>query len=67
MIAERRLSIRAAVQNDAKKPFMTVLLTPWLSFAQVTVGGKVKTIPGASLASAQLNGLAYLRAAYEQH
>ena len=61
MIIERRLSIRAAVDNDDQKPFMEILLTPWLCFALVPDAGRVKVIPGVSLASAQTRGLAYLR------
>jgi hypothetical protein len=61
MIAERRVTIRAALQNDTQKPFMEIILTPWLCFARVRLGKQIKTIPGASLASAQLNGLAFLR------
>ena len=61
MITERRRTIRAPQTKIIRPPFMQILLTPWLCFALVTVGGKVKAVPGASLASAEMNGLAYLQ------
>lgn len=62
MITERFISIRAAVNNDTRKPAMHILLTPWLCFAFVQgKDGKPKTVPGFGLAAAQSNGLAYLR------
>lgn len=62
MMTERRLTIRSAVNNDSKQPFMHLLLTPWLCFAFVVdKNGHPKTIPGVSLASAQSNGLAYIQ------
>ena len=61
MIAERRLAIRSALNNDAGKPFMEIILTPWLCFARVNIAGRTRLVPGASLCSATLHGQAALK------